>query len=131
MFGEGMKVGTLALLREGYQVAMHTSADQWSFQLAFDPSFGERVLTVFVTPRAENVAAPPVPATGASATPSVPAGGSNPAPRAAAVADVPVPGLRDTDTATVVRGLDAATWASMVNKFLFLSVLKPEEVRAL
>lgn len=98
-----MKVGTLALLREGYQVSMQTSADRWSFQLAYDATFDERVLTVFVTPRA--------------------------APSDATAADeVQVPGLRPTDTATVIRGLSQSMWESMLDRFLFLEPPSPSEV---
>jgi len=49
MFGEGMKVGALALLRLGVVIDMFTSDEHWSFQIALDPAFGEKVLTVFAS----------------------------------------------------------------------------------
>ena len=49
MLGEGLKVGALALLRSGREVAMLTSHDSWRFQLARDPMFEENVLTVYVS----------------------------------------------------------------------------------
>ena len=51
MFGEGMKVGALALLRLGVGIDMFTSDERWSFQIAEDPSFGEKVLSVFTSPQ--------------------------------------------------------------------------------
>lgn len=51
-FGEGMKVGTLALLREGRQVDMCTRDEHWHWCRRVDAAFGVRVLTVEVQPRA-------------------------------------------------------------------------------
>ena len=51
MFGEGMKVGALALLRIGVAIDMFTSEERWSFQIAEDPAFGEKVLSVFTSPQ--------------------------------------------------------------------------------
>ena len=39
-FGEGMKVGALALLREGRQVDMYTAQEHWRWARALDPAFG-------------------------------------------------------------------------------------------
>ena len=50
-FGEGLKVGALALVREGRVVSMETSRDRWRFGLAHDDTFDEEVLTVFVSDR--------------------------------------------------------------------------------
>ena len=52
-FGEGLKVGALALVREGRVVSMETSRDQWKFGLSHDEAFDEEVLTVFVDDRWE------------------------------------------------------------------------------
>ena len=46
-----MKVGALALLREGRTVVMHTAQEKWTWARAVDPSFAVRVLTIFVSPR--------------------------------------------------------------------------------
>ena len=48
-FGEGLKVGTLALVREGRSVTLETGQEHWLFELVQDPNFGEKVLTVLVT----------------------------------------------------------------------------------
>ncbi|KAL9965928.1 hypothetical protein ACROYT_G029795 [Oculina patagonica] len=50
-FGEGLKVGALALVREGRVVSMETSKDRWRFGLSHDEAFDEEVLTVFVDDR--------------------------------------------------------------------------------
>eukprot|EP00118_Oscarella_pearsei_P021228 m.237397 g.237397 ORF g.237397 m.237397 type:complete len:353 (+) comp40145_c0_seq62:2410-3468(+) len=51
-FGEGLKVGALALLREGRRVFMETSKDRWEFCLESHPTFSDaKVLTVKVTCR--------------------------------------------------------------------------------
>lgn len=48
-FGEGLKVGALALVRNGFSVVMETSTDQWKFDLMHNEEFEENVLTVIVT----------------------------------------------------------------------------------
>ena len=48
-FGEGLKVGALALVREGRIVIMETSDDRWQFNLDVDQNFGEKVLSIIVT----------------------------------------------------------------------------------
>ena len=48
-FGEGMKVGCLALLREGRHVEMSTRDEHWHWTRRLDASFGVRVLTIEVT----------------------------------------------------------------------------------
>lgn len=50
-FGEGLKVGALALVREGRVVSMETGRDRWKFGLSHDEAFDEEVLTVFVNDR--------------------------------------------------------------------------------
>ena len=50
-FGEGLKVGALALVREGRVVSMETGRDRWKFGLSRDEAFDEEVLTVFVDDR--------------------------------------------------------------------------------
>ena len=48
-FGEGLKVGALALVRAGYAVSVETSNDIWSFSLVGHDKFdSERLLTVDV-----------------------------------------------------------------------------------
>ncbi|XP_078701451.1 uncharacterized protein LOC144927711 [Branchiostoma floridae x Branchiostoma belcheri] len=55
-FGEGMKIGALALLRRGRLVTMETSEDRWRFELQEDENFGEEVLTVVVSERSSDSA---------------------------------------------------------------------------
>ena len=50
-FGEGLKVGALALVREGRQLVMETQKDKWGFCMERDPVFEEQVLTILVTQR--------------------------------------------------------------------------------
>ncbi|XP_060065602.1 uncharacterized protein LOC132545939 [Ylistrum balloti] len=50
-FGEGLKVGALALVRNGHLVTMETCNDRWRFDLIHNEEFGEKVLTVVVTER--------------------------------------------------------------------------------
>ena len=50
-FGEGMKVGNLALLREGRRVEMLTGDEHWHWTRRVDDAFGVRVLTVEVSDR--------------------------------------------------------------------------------
>ncbi|XP_065918171.1 RING finger protein B-like isoform X2 [Dysidea avara] len=52
-FGEGMKIGALALLRDGRRVCVRTSQDCWRFGLKQHSIFQEEILTVFVTQRSE------------------------------------------------------------------------------
>ena len=54
-FGEGLKVGALALVREGRFVSMETSRDRWKFGLSCDDTFNEEVLTVFVKDRSQEI----------------------------------------------------------------------------
>lgn len=53
-FGEGLKVGALALVREGRQLTMETGQDRWSFYIEKDQMFGEEVLTIEVSSRQED-----------------------------------------------------------------------------
>ena len=48
-FGEGLKIGALALVREGRLVTMTTNNDEWRFDLTHDEHFEEKVLTVFIS----------------------------------------------------------------------------------
>ncbi|KAI6654855.1 Chain B, Baculoviral IAP repeat-containing protein 7 [Oopsacas minuta] len=50
-FGEGLKVGALALVREGRQLVMQTQSDKWGFCMERDPVFEEQVLTIQVSKR--------------------------------------------------------------------------------
>jgi hypothetical protein len=50
-FGEGLKVGILAMIREGKQVTMETGSELWTFGLFMDENFAEEVLGVSITRR--------------------------------------------------------------------------------
>ena len=44
--GEGLKVGTLALLRAGHRVMLVTDKKMWKFSVETHPTFNEKVLAV-------------------------------------------------------------------------------------
>jgi len=92
-FGEGLKVGALALLRSGLALTMTTSEDHWRFSLEHDAIFDERVLTVIVSKRQKTDSQ-----------------------------DVTVkhPILPD-DTLTIVEGIGHGDWKLLVDRLLFLS----------
>jgi hypothetical protein len=48
-FGEGMKVGTLALVRDGRAVTIRTQEETWSASLQASPDFGGRKVLTFDT----------------------------------------------------------------------------------
>lgn len=50
-FGEGLKVGALALVRDGRIVTMETGKELWRFELSMDNTFGEKLLTIHVIGR--------------------------------------------------------------------------------
>ncbi|KAK0197977.1 hypothetical protein F5146DRAFT_1218655, partial [Armillaria mellea] len=47
--GEGMKVGILALKRNGYNVVYHTNSERWGFKHEYDENVGEHSLVVRCT----------------------------------------------------------------------------------
>lgn len=122
-FGEGMKVGTLALLREGRCVEMRTRSEHWRWIRRVDEQFGVRVLTVAVSSRAEAVRPEEEEEEEADGDetrdyksddhhpPSVPSHMLPPATRA--VDD-------DTSTVTTVEPLSVDEWTSFTERFLFL-----------
>lgn len=92
-FGEGLKVGALALVREGRVVSMETNRDWWRFGLAHDDTFDEEVLTVFVSDRnMENDGE-----------------------------DSPSISLGQTDTCVTVFPLCHEDWEAYLKRFLFLN----------
>jgi len=103
-FGEGLKVGAVALLRRGLNLAMVTRGELWTFLLAVDPAFGERVLTVRVSRRPSD----PDPAQDEAKRRSLPA------------ALGWLPALEPEDTATVLEGLGSDEWTELSQRFLFL-----------
>lgn len=105
-FGEGMKVGTLALIREGRQVEMATRDEHWQWTRRLDPNFGVRVLTVDVSSRTNYEAAAREAAAAASA--------ENAADGALELA------LGADDTSCTVEPLSAREWAAFSRRFLFL-----------
>ena len=46
--GEGLKIGTLALLRKGHKVLIATKNGTWNFSIEKHPKLGEDVLTVTI-----------------------------------------------------------------------------------
>jgi len=106
-FGEGMKVGALALLRRGLRFAILTRGEIWNFTLAVDPSFGERVLSVDISARKSLASDEARRDEATTAVHWLPAdlGGSE---------------LGPDDTLTVVGNLDAEEWQRLAPRFLFL-----------
>jgi len=51
LHGEGMKIGTLALVRAGRQVAIVNDDETWAASLEHSESFGQPVLTIFTRQR--------------------------------------------------------------------------------
>lgn len=49
-FGEGLKLGTLALVRAGASVAIHTQGELWVASLEYDSGFDDTVLAFNITP---------------------------------------------------------------------------------
>ncbi|CAE8719002.1 unnamed protein product [Polarella glacialis] len=88
-FGEGLKVGSLALLRRGLKLRMITGAEVWEFVLAVDPSFGELVLMVEATKRPLELDLE------LEGLPSI------------------LSSLEPSDTATVLEGLRPEEWAEL------------------
>lgn len=100
-FGEGMKVGNLALLREGRSLEMATRDEHWVWSRKLNPAFGVRVLTVDVAPRQLVVE-----------------GDADDEDFLAATA---MPRLGAEDTCSVLQPLLRAEWTEFSARFLFLS----------
>ena len=112
-FGEGMKVGALALLREGRRVEMSTRDEHWRWLRRLDDAFGVRVLTVEVSARstAERTSAEME-----RAASDDEADGSVREARGAALWVE----LGEADTCTTVGPLEPEEWARFSQRFLFL-----------
>ena len=54
-FGEGMKVGTLALVRENRQVTIRTQTENWTASLQTSTEFGGRKVLTFMTHKRQTV----------------------------------------------------------------------------
>ena len=100
-FGEGMKVGNLALLREGRSLEMTTRDEHWVWTRKLNPAFGVRVLTVDVAPR--------------------PLAVDGEADEEDFLAATAMPRLGAEDTCSVLQPLLRAEWAEFSARFLFLS----------
>jgi hypothetical protein len=99
-FGEGLKVGILALLREGKTVQMETGFEVWVFKLLPDPNFGgELVLSVEISIR--------------GSTTEVDLSRSDE--------------LRQS-TVTTIGNMPPAEWASYRKDFLFLSTPAEKDI---
>ena len=123
-FGEGMKVGALALLREGRRVEMATRGEHWRWTRREDPAFGVRVLSVEVGPRDE-AAATILAAEELEATVEEDAAAAADPAVAAAAAEArryyrDELRLGEKDTCTLVAPLSPAEWHEFARRFLFL-----------
>lgn len=54
-FGEGMKVGTLALVRDNRQVTIRTQTENWTASLATSTEFGGRKVLTFTTHKRQTI----------------------------------------------------------------------------
>ena len=54
-FGEGMKVGTLALVRDNRQVTIRTQTENWTASLATSKEFGGRKVLTFTTHKRQTI----------------------------------------------------------------------------
>ena len=99
-FGEGLKVGALALVREGRQLVMETQRDRWMFCMERDPVFEEQVLTVQVSQRSGE---------------------------GEVDIDTSLLKLSPEDTCLTLYPLLKAEWKRFCARFLFLETLPPEE----
>ncbi|KAJ8319829.1 hypothetical protein KUTeg_001416 [Tegillarca granosa] len=100
-FGEGLKVGALALVRNGFTVVMETDTDQWKFDLMHNKEFEESVLTVIVTDRIKDFSYGKI-----------------------CLEQQHGIELSESDTCTIVGGLTFQEWKKFLPRFLFL---KPPE----
>ena len=105
-FGEGMKVGTLALLREGRRVEMSTRGEHWQWTRRVDDRFGARVLTVAVSAHTDDPLSPIDVDDGASGD-GVTSRGLHRR-------------LGPDDTVTWIEPLTASEWDGYCIRFLFL-----------
>lgn len=102
-FGEGMKVGALALLRNGCAVSMDTGAERWSFELVHDEKYDMQVLGVHALPRAAAAEAAEAEGSGLGSLGELPGE------------------VAPTDSVCIVEGITLAEWESIAPKFLFLT----------
>ena len=109
-FGEGMKVGTLALLREGRQVDMCTRDEHWHWCRRVDASFGVRVLTVEVQPRGSVEGAL-----------LIEKDEDEDVPRQQRQQQRLTAALGEADTSTLVSSLTTPEWEQFCTRFLFLT----------
>jgi hypothetical protein len=116
-FGEGMKVGALALLRGGIGVRMTTNSEHWDFQLEVDEAFDERVLTIMISDWQAYAAQEEAERTATGVALDEQEDGESSEGWEKKQAK---PVLEDGDTLTVIEGLKQHEWLSMVGKFLFL-----------
>eukprot|EP01102_Stenamoeba_stenopodia_P000536 TRINITY_DN1052_c0_g1_i1.p1 TRINITY_DN1052_c0_g1~~TRINITY_DN1052_c0_g1_i1.p1 ORF type:complete len:783 (-),score=150.58 TRINITY_DN1052_c0_g1_i1:76-2424(-) len=108
-FGEGMKIGSLALLREGRGVSMYTRNERWMFSLEDHPGFGEKVLSVLVFDRNVNEIQPYQDEEEAETS-------------GLSAAALSTSEESKDDTVTVIRPIEVAEFGDMIHRFLFLGI---------
>ena len=116
-FGEGMKVGNLALLREGRRVEMLTGDEHWHWTRRVDDAFGVRVLTVEVSDRSRA-------AVGFEGEAAAAAGLTEEKSEVDEDGDPAGAGASSNscdDTVVIVEPIGADEWAAFSTRFLFLS----------
>ncbi|XP_062518650.1 uncharacterized protein LOC134193825 isoform X1 [Corticium candelabrum] len=97
-FGEGLKIGALALYREGRRVTVETKTDRWCFTVDHHKSFKDsRVLTVIVSDRNETVC-----------------------DELCDFPTCPLLNLGPEDTCTTISPITEKEWEQQTQRFLFL-----------
>ena len=121
-FGEGMKVGALALLREGRRVEMTTRGEHWLWTRREDPAFGVRVLSVEVSSHSDAAAAIVTAEALADGVDDGTIAEPIAAASAASVRSFYQQELRlgDADTCTLVSPVTPTEWRNFASRFLFL-----------
>ena len=117
-FGEGLKVGLLALLRDGCRVLMQTRGELWRFGFYDDAGYGERLLGVYTREEEEGEEE-----AGQQQQPGQQEERKEAEDEAeeAKLVRLVFNANNKADTTTVVAGITAADWESFRTDFLFLS----------
>ena len=140
-FGEGMKVGMLALLREGCRCWMGTRGEVWQFDFYHDDNYGETLLGVWTSQseRRQNSSNSAAEERAEEAEVDADAACSE-QDRAEwlslselqrqerVVLRAMLDARKSTDTTTVLSGISTDDWSSFQHDFLFLSSTAPADI---
>ena len=133
-FGEGMKVGMLALLRDGCRCWMGTRNEVWQFGFYHDSKYGETLLGVWTNDgeaQQANGSAEEREQREEADSDEVRAewlGLSEAQRQERCILRTMLDQRRPSDTTTVLAGLSADDWAAYQQDFLFLSSTAPSDI---